>query len=653
MVDRLAPRLRPWLSTLVTLLGFLTATPLSASGPLPPVFEAADCPFTVPRGLARRIDCGYIRVPESWEDPGSRRIRVPIAVVRAEDGPTRKDPVIWIAGGPIPDLGRAPLAAASAVWRDRDVVLFDFRGMGAGDPVCPASGPAYARALTSRLDIAASLRERTRLAAECRQWAEAEGVDLGAYTARAIARDVVAIAGALGYEQWSIDTVSFGTVVAQHLLRLEPEGLRAAVLRSTLPLNVEAFTLNGFARAVELMGRYCAAEPACTATFPDPGGAYQAVFEQLERDPLLARVPRHDALLPTGDVHVTGTVLQRIVSDGLYARVLVAALPMLVRETARGNAHPAGVIAWLAVQPGTGLNGVNWAAQCDAVGAWALAGPPPVLARADEDYWRTELRVRCPALGVPPAPEADRQPVESAVPTLLMVGEHDPITPPAYTEAVARHLRRATVVEVAGRGHDLVGRCHEEIATAFLDDPATVPDTRCLASLTPPSFLTDVRPTRGPGRLLLAMRGGEHGLIAMLGAPVLVIGATIAIGLLAALVRRLRGRHRAPPEAIERMLRIGAMSLALFALGFVGVLGWLVTALMRDSPTTLIFGLPAAAAPLLVVPWLLLAAGLVLLALVAWSLGRTRWTRAGLLKVLVLALATLALGAMLVGVGFV
>jgi pimeloyl-ACP methyl ester carboxylesterase len=637
------------------ILAFLVLLPTSTSahaGAADAPLAATSCPFEVPVELRARIECGVVRVPESWDDPASRRIRVPFAVVRAANDAPRRDPVVWIGGGPMPDLWRVRQAATSQVWRDRDVVLFDFRGMGAGDAVCPESGPAYARVLTSRLAVPESLQARAQLAAECRHWAEAAGVDLAAYNARAIARDVVAIVEALGFERWGVDSGSFGTVVAQHLMRLEPAGLDAVVLRMAVPLQQESIHDNGFARAIDLMARDCAAEPACAAAFADPRDALQATFEQLEREPVRVRVPRVANIVPDGEVHITGTVLQRIVSDGLYRRVLVSVLPMLVAETARGNSAPIATIAWLAVQPGRDLNGVNWAAQCDASGAWAAGGPPLALDRADENYWRTELRYRCAELGVPPAPEAERQPVESALPTLLIVGEHDPITPPSYSAAIARHLGNARVLEIPGRGHEMLERCTDPIVAGFLDNPAAALDSTCLDALAAVPFITDLRPTRGAARLMLALQGGHHALLAALALPVLVLASSVAIAAVAVIARRLRRRPRPQRTPFERGLRRAATALSLLALGFAVALGLVIAGQLNGNAVALLVGVPTAAGPLLLMPWILVAGSVALLASVAIGWRQGRWTF-GLVHGVVIAVATLVLGATLIAIGMV
>ena len=69
----------------------------------------------------------------------------------------------------------------------------------------------------------------------------------------------------------------------------------------------------------------------------------------------------------------------------------------------------------------------------------------------------------------------------SNLPTLLLSGTFDPITPPAYAEQAATSLGFATKVTQAGRGHGIwIGDdCIGSIVEAFVADPARRLDTDC------------------------------------------------------------------------------------------------------------------------------------------------------------------------------
>jgi pimeloyl-ACP methyl ester carboxylesterase len=82
-------------------------------------------------------------------------------------------------------------------------------------------------------------------------------------------------------------------------------------------------------------------------------------------------------------------------------------------------------------------------------------------------------------------------PVQSAIPTLLLVGEYDPVTPPQWGRQAATHLTNSFFFEVRGAGHSLIdaGPCPLGIAVAFIADPTAPPDARCLEALTGPDFV--------------------------------------------------------------------------------------------------------------------------------------------------------------------
>jgi len=78
-----------------------------------------------------------------------------------------------------------------------------------------------------------------------------------------------------------------------------------------------------------------------------------------------------------------------------------------------------------------------------------------------------------------------REPLRGAIPVLLLAGEHDPVTPARYAQAIASHLPHARVLTLAGQGHGLVGvGCVPRLLEQFVQsaDPATL-NADCLQSL--------------------------------------------------------------------------------------------------------------------------------------------------------------------------
>jgi pimeloyl-ACP methyl ester carboxylesterase len=83
-------------------------------------------------------------------------------------------------------------------------------------------------------------------------------------------------------------------------------------------------------------------------------------------------------------------------------------------------------------------------------------------------------------------------PLVSSVPTLVLAGELDPVTPPAYGAEIVRHLSRARLLVAPGQGHGVsrVG-CVPELLREFIARPdPPVLDAACLQRLGPmPAFL--------------------------------------------------------------------------------------------------------------------------------------------------------------------
>jgi len=83
-----------------------------------------------------------------------------------------------------------------------------------------------------------------------------------------------------------------------------------------------------------------------------------------------------------------------------------------------------------------------------------------------------------------------RDPLQSDIPTLLLSGGADPVTPPEYAAQVAAGLSNSRHIVVPGFGHGVVGvGCMPSLVAEFVraTDPAAL-DAACLDVLQPPPF---------------------------------------------------------------------------------------------------------------------------------------------------------------------
>jgi pimeloyl-ACP methyl ester carboxylesterase len=85
-------------------------------------------------------------------------------------------------------------------------------------------------------------------------------------------------------------------------------------------------------------------------------------------------------------------------------------------------------------------------------------------------------------------------PVVSGVPTLLLVGEFDPATPPRVAPGIVASLAHGRTIVVPNRGHEMSEEwdaCLGKISTSFLETAdETHLDAACVGRLHMPSFVT-------------------------------------------------------------------------------------------------------------------------------------------------------------------
>ena len=114
-------------------------------------------------------------------------------------------------------------------------------------------------------------------------------------------------------------------------------------------------------------------------------------------------------------------------------------------------------------------------------------GPGDELSRLAEAVAGAPLAPLCEEWERPPAPAAAAEPVTSDIPTLLLSGRFDPITPPEFAADVAQHLGRATEVTQDGRGHGIWfgNDCIARIVQSFAADPARTLDVGCASEGVP------------------------------------------------------------------------------------------------------------------------------------------------------------------------
>ncbi len=492
--------MRYWTFGLLLLL----ALPLAAQDT--PRVEPADCWFTVAEGQA--VECQYVIVPENRTDPDSDEIRLAVAVFKASDEDPQPDPVMILSGGPgEKTVENAPLAAQAlgSQYPDRDVIFFDQRGVGLSEPAleCPEWTDAV-RDLLDELDPVVALQEQFDALVVCQSRLMSEGYDLNGYNTTQNAADVNDIRQALGYETLNLLGVSYGSLLAQVVMREHPEAVRSVVLDSVLPTDASFFvdTSTTATLALTQLIEACAADAACNTAYPDLQNVLFNLIDELNANPVPLRLA--DPLSGQQyDSYLTGDAVLGNLTVFLYFAPLLPQLPQVIYNVAEGDYT---LMTQLSSIPLAALNvlsrGMMFTVFCseDLVGRGPedyleaiLALPPQFRGQMDpEDAVDLGFFAICENWPVTPVDAAFKLPVESDLPTLLLAGEFDPVTPPYFAERVAQTLENSYLYEFPAVGHSVStsSECAQAITAAFIADPTTQPDAACLAEA--PALAFDV-----------------------------------------------------------------------------------------------------------------------------------------------------------------
>ena len=452
------------------------------------------------------VECGYLVVPENRADPESDTIRLAVAILHPPGGASEPDPIIYLSGGPGAsdleflflsfDLAFAPVLATG-----RDLIVLDQRGVGRSDPAldCPAVAELSLELLDWEIDgkvldddEAGELFLDT--VAACEEDLSAVA-DLTAYNTASNAADINDLRLALGYDQVNLWGASYGTRLALGVMRDYPEGLRSVVLDSVYPPDVDLYMElpANAVRAFDMLFAGCAADAACSTAFPELEWVFFDTVERLNETPGAYEVT--NAL--TGDdydVLIDGDTLVALLFGFLYHTDVIPSLPQIIYDVSEGNFDMVSLIqgSLMARREAVSM-GMQLSVQCNEEYAFnSLEEYEAMLA----DYPRLQGFLEDALVGKPGFAVCERWdsgragPIEnkavvSNVPTLVMAGEFDPITPPAWARHAAETLSNSTVVEYAGVGHGagVVEGCPRDMLLAFLNDPTGTLDDTCVTEM--------------------------------------------------------------------------------------------------------------------------------------------------------------------------
>lgn len=444
------------------------------------------------RDLPRATRCGKYEVYEDRRAARGRKIALNILLMPATVEKPAADPVFFLAGGP--GQGSAQVAAGAGdflplIRREREIVFVDQRGTG-------ESNPLQCNLLGDRNDMRGYFREPYPADAlrACR--AELEKVaNLSLYTTPLAMEDLEELRAAMGYERINLYGGSYGTNAALVYLRQYPARVRSVVLKGVAPTDYKMplYFSRGVQHALERLIADCAQNEACGKSFPRLKEELATVISRLDKAEASFAV-----INPLTGIEQQIKMSRASFIDNLrvmlYVPDLTSMLPAIIHRAYEGDFAPFATYAFILVRQIDAqlARGMQLSVVCSEHVPFITDAD---IARETKGTYYGDVRIKafknaCAEWPAVKAPASFLEPVKSDAPVLMVSGDVDPVTPPAYATAAARTLPNSRHLVIRDGTHLTASDCVDKLIAEFLSKASAQGlDDTCINNIKRPAFI--------------------------------------------------------------------------------------------------------------------------------------------------------------------
>src|SRR6185503_11644771 len=398
---------------------------------------------------------GTLLVPENRSDPDSNLIE--LAFVRFKS--TAKNPgppIVYLAGGPggsgIGTARGSRFPLFMALREIADVIAFDQRGTGFSKP-----NLTCLNRLALPLDVAptreAAIKELRENASDCAfYWHKVQRVDLTGYNTNESADDLEDLRKALGANQISLWTISYGTHLAFAALRRHPTSIHRVIFAGTegpdhtykLPSNIQ--------KHLEDLAALIKADQQIGKEIPDFLGLMKSVFDRLDAQPQTVEITDPRTKLKV-KVIVNKFVMQYLVANNI-GTTDTERFPALFYRASKGDFTNAAQF-WLE-ESRSGI-GSAMSYMMDCASGQTAARRDQIAREAKgtllEDFSNFPFPDVCTVWKAPDLGDEFRAPLKSDVPVLFISGTLDARTPVSNAEEYRKGFSNSTHIIIEGAVH--------------------------------------------------------------------------------------------------------------------------------------------------------------------------------------------------------
>ena len=440
------------------------------------------CPFPYNNHKPKDL-CGYIEVPRNWDTSSSETTKLGYLVITSKSENRKEDPVIFLQGGP----GGSVLSLANIYSQinldpDRDYILYDQRGIGYSEELCPDLNLQLLEIMSLDLDIDEEIVELKKRVSSCTNYLKTDDRQFSTTTS---AKDLEALRKHLGYKQFNLFGGSYGTRLGLKYMELYPNSVRSAVLSGLFPPEIRMYDnlFSNFNSALSKVFESCKEDEDCNANYPNLKKEFLEVYKNLKNNPITLNLNGSDFVLNQQDVLL-------FMHQLLYNDDTIERIPEFTQALKARNLDYIGKTINLFIPRITLINlavyysimtadegGFNNQSKVNKdsksmmftdAGLSLFSADPEVI-----ENWPS-VKVKSNAM----------KPVISDTPTLLISGDFDPVTPPKNGDIVAKSLSKDQHLTFINNGHVPINSCFFRLAKEFLNNPTKTLDGNCAKTST-------------------------------------------------------------------------------------------------------------------------------------------------------------------------
>lgn len=569
--------------------------------------QAISAPIKCDESVAidRVIECYTVLVPMDHDNPARNSVVLPMMVVRAAVENTNA-PLYLLQGGPggdtIDTFSFLISKVDSVLPDDRDIYFYEQRGTTDTTPSldCPEVHQLGITLLPEDISYADGVDKYLGAYEQCITRLQQKGIDLGMFNSRQNALDLIYIAEQLGHDQIDLYGVSYGSLLAQHVTRIKPELIRSLVIDGIVPPNqsVDARVYESRHNALESIFSDCENDSECADAYPNLRQTYTDVMADFAANPRMWQLTDPNDATVSHTAHINNYSLQEWLFSLMYDDQLVRYIPLMLTDLANNRTDTVQFFMSFDTFNDSIAEMMYMSTQCSEEALVPISDyviPSNNLIPLAEGELENDQRYRqllCNLSQVTPLDASFNTEFRTDVPTLIVSGRYDPITPAVFGDVVASSVPQATHIIIPNGAHGamLSNACAADIAKAFWQNPTGTLDTSCVAeqrtqfvtpnSLIRTSFVADSAQMND--RVILEWVALGSGFVLLIVAFFGRIART--------LWRLIRGQMT--EQAVVRQQRLIQIGVMLSGIVLVSYLVWQLVMLLLAYDYAIFFGIP-------------------------------------------------------------